>query len=119
MTAKPSATALLPERFLSGGSWRGGTARGCARRRVGSRQCPALACLQEATALQREQQREGWPDKHHDGGNRLTSATGVASGAPALLSVTAVPGSSTGYWAMPQSPDHSGHAKRGDNPGTA
>jgi formate dehydrogenase major subunit len=31
------------------------------------------------------------------GGNRTTIATRVACGAPALLSVTAVPGSSTGY----------------------
>ena len=31
-----------------------------------------------------------------------TSATNVACVAPALVSVTAVPGSSTGYWATPQ-----------------
>ena len=34
--------------------------------------------------------------------NRTTIATRVVSGAPALLRVTAVPGSSTGYWATPQ-----------------
>ena len=45
-----------------------------------------------------------------------TSATKVACVAPALVSVTAVPGSSTGYWATPQPQDDRGDAERGDDP---
>src|SRR5260370_35460285 len=83
----------------------GGPAGGCGRPAgaVASTVPSSSACRRRRPCRENNSANDG-PTITTATTNRTTMATKVACGAPALLSVTAVPGSSTGDWAQPQPP---------------